>query len=205
VFYAPGGSTSGNSQVPGNPIQCCTSTTASFSNNLVVNEWYYIKHGIWNECISWRETRKRFRVTIGFSPIEPKYRLEVEDVDFLPTDAYLVSMNRMAQELSSQDIEEHNQQSLSLLDQVFHASLSNQPNPFSEVTQISYRLDTERSVSLHIYDATGRKVTTLLDENLQTAGQHQVKFDGRDLPNGIYFSVLQAGSFQETQKMIIAR
>ncbi|MEL6624299.1 MAG: T9SS type A sorting domain-containing protein [Bacteroidota bacterium] len=205
VFYAPGGSTSGNSQVPGNPIQCCTSTTASFSNNLVVNEWYYIKHGIWNECISWRETRKRFRVTIGFSPIEPKYRLEVEDVDFLPTDAYLVSMNRMAQELSSQEIEEHNQQSLSLLDQVFNASLSNQPNPFSEVTQISYRLDTERLVSLHIYDATGRKVTTLLDENLQTAGQHQVKFDGRDLPNGIYFSVLQAGSFQETQKMIIAR
>lgn len=64
IFYAPNGSTTGNTNVPNNPDQCCNNATATFSNNLVVNEWYYIKHGIWNECSGWGETRKAFRVVI---------------------------------------------------------------------------------------------------------------------------------------------
>lgn len=63
IFYAPNGSTSGSSTVPGNPDQCCSST-ATFSANLAVNQWYYIKHGIWNDCTGWNETRKAFRVVI---------------------------------------------------------------------------------------------------------------------------------------------
>jgi len=95
VFYAPGGSTSGNSQVPGNPIQCCSSPTASFSNNLTTNVWYYVKHGIWNSCNSWRETRTRFRVQ-HFTPSSggsPKYKIEIEEVDFEPSEEYLSKMN----------------------------------------------------------------------------------------------------------------
>ncbi|MEL6133257.1 MAG: T9SS type A sorting domain-containing protein, partial [Bacteroidota bacterium] len=207
VFYAPGGSTSGNSQVPGNSIQCCGSTTSSFSNNLFVNEWYYIKHGIWNSCISWRETRKRFRVTVG--GISPggklQYRVQVEDVEFTPTTEYLSAMNKMVEGFSDEEIAAHNQEALDLLTQPFTPSLINQPNPFSEVTRIGFELDTERAVSLYIYDVTGRKVATLLEDELQEAGSHQIKFDGRSLPEGIYISVLQSGEFQQVNKMILER
>lgn len=78
IFYAPNGSTAGNTNVPNNPDQCCNNATATFSNNLVVNEWYYIKHGIWNDCSGWGETRKAFRVVIqGLTAAgNPNYAIE---------------------------------------------------------------------------------------------------------------------------------
>lgn len=78
IFYAPNGSTAGNTNVPNNPDQCCNNATATFSNNLVVNEWYYIKHGIWNDCSGWGETRKAFRVVIQglTSTGSPNYAIE---------------------------------------------------------------------------------------------------------------------------------
>lgn len=78
IFYAPNGSTTGNSNVPGNPDQCCASATATFSANLVVNQWYYIKHGVWNDCMPWNETRKAFRVVIQGLKADgsPNYAIE---------------------------------------------------------------------------------------------------------------------------------
>lgn len=65
VFYAPNGSTVTNNEVPDNPYQCCNSTTATFSNNLYINTWYYIKHGVFTDnCGNWRELRKPFRVQL---------------------------------------------------------------------------------------------------------------------------------------------
>lgn len=64
IFDAPNGSTLGNTPVPGNPDQCCSSASATFSANMVVNQWYYIKHAIWNNCSGWNETRRAFRVII---------------------------------------------------------------------------------------------------------------------------------------------
>lgn len=63
IFEAPNGVTTGNTNVTGNPDQCC-GNTVTFNNNLVINHWYYIKHGIWNDCMNWNETRKAFRVVI---------------------------------------------------------------------------------------------------------------------------------------------
>jgi len=78
IFYAPNGSTTGNSNVPGNPDQCCTNASATFSANLVVNQWYYIKHGVWNDCMPWNETRKAFRVVIQglLADGSPNYAIE---------------------------------------------------------------------------------------------------------------------------------
>ncbi|MFC7772468.1 T9SS type A sorting domain-containing protein [Flavobacterium sp. GCM10027622] len=78
IFEAPNGSTTGNTNVSGNPDQCCSNASATFSANLVVNHWYYIKHGIWNDCMPWNETRKAFRVVVQglLADGSPDYAIE---------------------------------------------------------------------------------------------------------------------------------
>lgn len=80
IFYAPNGNTTGNASVPGNSAQCCAAN-ATFNTNLIVNEWYYVKHGIYNECTTWNETRKAFRVVIqGLLNGNPIYAIENAEV-----------------------------------------------------------------------------------------------------------------------------
>ena len=83
--------------------------------------------------------------------------------------------------------------------------LSNYPNPFVETTTISYYLEDANNVSLTVYDITGREVSRLIDEVNEQAGMHNVKFDGNNLEEGIYFYTLKTGENQETKKMLLAR
>lgn len=72
----------------------------------------------------------------------------------------------------------------------------NHPNPFRTTTTISYQVGDEgqkreSSVSLKIYNITGRLVKTLIDSH-QSPGYYKIRWDGRDkndniLPAGIYF------------------
>jgi len=102
IFNSSNGSVSDNSEVPNNSTICCNSSTITFSNNLVVNKWYYIKHGVWNECKSWVESRKAFRVQHYYAKDgSPSYEVEVKDIDFEPTESYLKEMEKMSQELEN--------------------------------------------------------------------------------------------------------
>jgi hypothetical protein len=80
----------------------------------------------------------------------------------------------------------------------------NQPNPFNPVTEISFGLPVDSHVRLVIYNVTGQKVTTLVDENRQ-AGMHTVIWNGSTAASGIYFYRLEAGSFVETRKMMLIK
>ena len=82
ISYAPNGSTSGNNPVGVNPSVTPNGMSATFNTGLVINTWYYIKHGIWNDCAPWGETRKAFKVVIqGLLPNgEPNYAVETKDV-----------------------------------------------------------------------------------------------------------------------------
>ena len=206
VYYAPNGNTSGNSPVPGNPTQCCSSITSSFSNNLYINNWYYIKHGIWNECTSWRETRKRFRVQIGgINAGQQEYSIEIEDVDFEPTESYLSSMNEMVSNLSSEEIKLHHQEELLFFAQTPSRTISNHPNPFNTTTTIAFSLEQEQPVSLYVHDFTGRLIRVLLENERTSMGRNQIDFDGSNLANGIYFYTLESNGFKETKKMILSK
>ena len=80
IYYAPNGNTTGNTMVPQNPV--VSSETATFSNNLVTNEWYYIKHGIWNDCFDWAEVRKEFKIIVKRSESgKSEYVIETRNVD----------------------------------------------------------------------------------------------------------------------------
>ncbi|MGB5847591.1 MAG: hypothetical protein WBH40_03825 [Ignavibacteriaceae bacterium] len=50
----------------------------------------------------------------------------------------------------------------------------------------------------------GNEIGTLLNEE-KPAGSYEVLFDGTSLTDGIYFYQLKAGSFVETNKMILLR
>lgn len=62
----------------------------------------------------------------------------------------------------------------------YHFQLNdNYPNPFNNGTMISYTLETPSQVSLEIFDVTGKKVRSLVNEN-QSAGSHLVNWNGTD-------------------------
>lgn len=78
------------------------------------------------------------------------------------------------------------------------------PNPFNPSTAISYQLSANCQVSLQVYNVSGKLTNTLVDE-WQTAGAHQVTFDGKNLAAGIYFARLEAGNFRQMQKLVLVK
>jgi hypothetical protein len=80
----------------------------------------------------------------------------------------------------------------------------NFPNPFNPTTTISFSIPRRSFVSLKVYDALGREVSRLLSEELP-AGTYSRQWNAGTLPSGVYFCRLQAGSFNQTQKLILQK
>lgn len=85
----------------------------------------------------------------------------------------------------------------------------NWPNPFNVSTVIGYVLLKTMNVRLKVFDVYGREVITLVDD-YQNLGAHQACWNGKDnkdqqVPSGIYFYWLQAGTFEESRCMILLR
>ena len=53
------------------------------------------------------------------------------------------------------------------------------------------------TVRLTVYDALGREVAALVNEELKP-GSYEVEFDGSNYPSGVYFYRLTAGDYTET-------
>jgi len=80
----------------------------------------------------------------------------------------------------------------------------NQPNPATNATLIQYEIQNNASVSLEIYDITGRLVLSY-DEGNQIAGKHNILVDSDKLMKGTYFYSLKADNHRLTKKMIITQ
>ncbi len=80
----------------------------------------------------------------------------------------------------------------------------NYPNPFNPTTTIDFSLPERAMVSLKVFDALGREVTTLLNETRE-AGEHQVAFNASGLSSGAYYYTLRYGIATQTKKMILAK
>jgi hypothetical protein len=84
------------------------------------------------------------------------------------------------------------------------ALLPSCPNPFNSQTAIRYDLPTSAVVQLEIFDISGCRVATLVNAR-QSAGTHQIMFDGSNLASGIYLCRIQAGEFQSVQKLVLLK
>ena len=80
----------------------------------------------------------------------------------------------------------------------------NYPNPFNPNTVISYNLPVSSSVSLKVFDMTGREVATLVNER-KAAGLHTVRFEASELSSGVYIYKLETGGFQAIRKMLLIK
>ncbi len=80
----------------------------------------------------------------------------------------------------------------------------NYPNPFNPTTTINYQLPIPGKVRLAVYDVLGREVATLVDRE-ETAGYHNVTFDGSRFASGVYFYRLSTPAYSQVQKMILMK
>lgn len=80
----------------------------------------------------------------------------------------------------------------------------NFPNPFNPSTTISFAVPRAGRVTLEIYDILGRKVATLLDENVES-GQHSVVWSAESAPSGMYFYKLNHAGGSILRKMAIIK
>ncbi|HPG41939.1 MAG TPA: choice-of-anchor D domain-containing protein [bacterium] len=83
--------------------------------------------------------------------------------------------------------------------------LQNYPNPFNPQTTIEYSLPETADVQVEVFNITGQKICTLVNEKLQP-GYYRVVWDGTNdrsetVSAGIYYLILKAGNYTQTKKM----
>lgn len=83
-------------------------------------------------------------------------------------------------------------------------STRNYPNPFSQSTTISYQLKDAGKVNLKVFDACGREISTLVNEN-QPVGLHRVVFDADGLAEGLYYYTITTENQVTTRKMVFSK
>jgi CSLREA domain-containing protein len=85
----------------------------------------------------------------------------------------------------------------------------NYPNPFNPSTTIQYELQTRQHVRLTIYNASGRRIARLIDEDVP-AGIQRFLWNGKsdggaDVASGVYFVRLETMHSEATRKMVLIR
>jgi DNA-binding beta-propeller fold protein YncE len=80
----------------------------------------------------------------------------------------------------------------------------NYPNPFNPTTTITFSVGAYSHTSLRVYDVLGREVATIVSEDLPV-GTYARQWNASNLPSGVYFYRLQAGSFTETKKLVLLK
>jgi hypothetical protein len=88
---------------------------------------------------------------------------------------------------------------------------NNFPNPFNPMTTINYSIKARGHVSLKIYDALGRLVKTLVNEEQPpkpggyTATWGGSNNAGNPVSSGVYFYRLKTKGFMQTKKMVLIK
>jgi len=76
----------------------------------------------------------------------------------------------------------------------------NVPNPFVSSTIIPFRILKGGNTRLIVYNTVGKQIKVLLDQELQK-GNFEIRFDARELPDGLYYYQLQTGTDILTKTM----
>lgn len=85
------------------------------------------------------------------------------------------------------------------------------PNPFNPTTKISFGLASTAKVRIIVYNTLGQEIAVLAD-NVLGEGNHEVEFNAKGLPSGIYLYKMEASGISgeqfnivEIKKMIVSK
>ncbi|MCH8902884.1 MAG: T9SS type A sorting domain-containing protein [Bacteroidetes bacterium] len=95
---------------------------------------------------------------------------------------------------------ENNAKNISKVNSV---SLGAYPNPFSNSTTIQFNLTEESNVTLEVFNLNGIKVESVFEGVVDPDNIYSVEFDGKDLPNGIYYCTLKTDDGIYYEKMVL--
>jgi photosystem II stability/assembly factor-like uncharacterized protein len=80
----------------------------------------------------------------------------------------------------------------------------NYPNPFNPQTTIRYQLTTNNEVDLSIYDISGKKITTLVNDHLNS-GNYEIVWNAAGFSSGIYIARLKRRNSILSKKMLLIK
>ncbi|MGB3019232.1 MAG: T9SS type A sorting domain-containing protein, partial [Ignavibacteria bacterium] len=86
----------------------------------------------------------------------------------------------------------------------------NYPNPFNPTTKIDFAIPKTASVSLKIYDISGREIKTLINNETIFTGKYTVDWNstgnsGSLVSSGVYFYRIISGGQAITKKMMLIK
>jgi hypothetical protein len=78
------------------------------------------------------------------------------------------------------------------------------PHPFRSTTIVSYRIPTAGSVTIRVYDALGRRLETLIEDEWHAAQRHELAWRPTSAM-GMFVIRVEAPGFEETKKVVRLR
>ena len=78
------------------------------------------------------------------------------------------------------------------------------PNPFNNITNISYYLDEKANVEVSVYDMLGNKVA-VLEKGVKLSGKYQREFNAESISPGIYLLRLNIDGRTSTSKLVLSK
>ncbi|HEX9652437.1 MAG TPA: T9SS type A sorting domain-containing protein, partial [bacterium] len=83
------------------------------------------------------------------------------------------------------------------------------PNPFNPATTITFEVPRAERVSVTIFNITGQQVKEIVNDHFGV-GRHSVTWQGEDesgrtVASGVYIYAISAGSFQQSQKILLLK
>ncbi len=81
----------------------------------------------------------------------------------------------------------------------------NHPNPFDQITTITYIVAQSQKIKLTVYDILGNEIE-VLSEGFHYSGAYSVEFSASNLSSGIYYYMLQISpKLWITKKMVVMK
>ena len=167
-----------------------------------VSPWYTVDWRGWR-LVSWAMSRDGTGTWIGDDTLDGPLRFDSFQLTYTPgspaTGRFYFDDLRLAKPATSTATEPGHD-----LPEAF-TLYQNYPNPFNPATTLRFELGAPAEISLRIYNVLGAEVATLAADEPFVAGTHEVVWHAGDLPSGVYFARMQAGTRHAAIRLVLLK